>query len=138
MSVRRIVKDGVLYTCIYGPDGDVLDMVPGLGDIPLKKSNQSGKARRRRAELFLIAQGGLCFYCNEPPAPPVTLDEVIPRSKGGPCSLGNVVAACHACNQLKRDRAPTEIELKRAADLVPIYLLLAQGSALDHKNSPPE
>jgi len=37
MSVRRIVKDGVLYTCIYGPDGDVLDMTPGLGDVPMKK-----------------------------------------------------------------------------------------------------
>lgn len=41
----------------------------------------------------------------------LTLDHVVPRSRGGPTSWENVVACCRACNAKKRDRTPEEAHL---------------------------
>lgn len=37
-----------------------------------------------------------------------TLDHVLPVSRGGSQSPGNLVIACHSCNQLKGDLLPLE------------------------------
>lgn len=49
--------------------------------------------------------GGRCQYCG---ASAENLDHVIPRSKGGPHTWENVVAACRTCNTSKEDRLPHE------------------------------
>ena len=50
-----------------------------------------------------------CQYCGaQPPKGQLTLDHVIPRSRGGGDSWDNVVAACIPCNQRKGDRRPEE------------------------------
>jgi 5-methylcytosine-specific restriction endonuclease McrA len=41
----------------------------------------------------------------------LTLDHVIPRSKGGQHSWDNVVIACATCNSLKGDRLLNEIKM---------------------------
>ena len=46
-----------------------------------------------------------CQYCgSEPPKGHLTLDHVLPRSRGGEHTWENVVAACIPCNQRKGDR----------------------------------
>ena len=45
--------------------------------------------------------GGRCQYCG---AKAESIDHVQPRSKGGPHTWENVVAACRPCNSRKRDR----------------------------------
>ncbi len=53
-----------------------------------------------------------CQYCGERfPSTKLTLDHVIPRSRGGPNSWQNLVAACMACNQAKGSRTPEEAEM---------------------------
>lgn len=47
-----------------------------------------------------------CQYCATTKR--LTLDHVIPRSKGGLHTWDNVVAACQRCNSLKGDRTPAE------------------------------
>ena len=48
-----------------------------------------------------------CQYCgNKFDARRLTLDHVIPKSKGGKAEWSNLVAACHACNHKKADRTP--------------------------------
>lgn len=55
-------------------------------------------------------QDGICAYCfnemtfdnNRPNT--VTRDHVIPRSKGGPSSMFNLIGVCATCNQLKSDK----------------------------------
>ena len=43
-----------------------------------------------------------CQYCNKRfHEKELTLDHVVPRSKGGPTEWENVVAACTKCNQIK-------------------------------------
>lgn len=50
--------------------------------------------------------GSRCQYCGEAAE---NLDHVIPRSKGGPHTWENVVAACRRCNTRKEDRLPHEV-----------------------------
>lgn len=40
-----------------------------------------------------------CAYCNS--SEQLTLDHIIPRSKGGMDNTKNVVCCCHSCNQSK-------------------------------------
>ncbi len=50
--------------------------------------------------------GSRCQYCGSAAE---NLDHVIPRSKGGPHTWENVVAACRRCNTRKEDRLPHEV-----------------------------
>jgi 5-methylcytosine-specific restriction endonuclease McrA len=47
-----------------------------------------------------------CQYCGS--TKHLTLDHVIPRSKGGKHSWDNVVIACEQCNSRKGDRTPSQ------------------------------
>lgn len=47
-----------------------------------------------------------CQYCGSPKR--LTLDHVIPRSKGGNHRWDNVVTACQSCNSRKGDRTPQQ------------------------------
>ena len=46
-----------------------------------------------------------CQYCGSA-HPQLTVDHVVPRSKGGPSSWDNVVTCCAPCNRRKGDRLP--------------------------------
>ena len=52
-----------------------------------------------------------CQYCGS--RSNLTVDHVIPRSKGGTSSWDNIVASCAPCNRRKGDRLP------RQANMVP-------------------
>jgi len=53
---------------------------------------------------ILLRDQNRCQYCAKYVRPvDLTIDHVIPRSKGGTSSWDNVVAACKPCNQKKRD-----------------------------------
>jgi len=50
-----------------------------------------------------------CQYCKNPfPLSKLTLDHVIPKSRGGNRSFGNLVTSCMKCNQRKGSRLPKE------------------------------
>lgn len=51
-----------------------------------------------------------CQYCGTTKR--LTLDHVIPRSRGGKHSWDNVVTACERCNAMKGNRTPTEAGMK--------------------------
>jgi len=54
-----------------------------------------------------------CQFCGHvASAADLTLDHVIPRSRGGHTDWDNLVACCHTCNNLKGDRLPEEAGLK--------------------------
>ncbi|MFO0908984.1 MAG: HNH endonuclease [Isosphaeraceae bacterium] len=53
-----------------------------------------------------------CQYCGaQPGGSAITIDHVLPRSRGGATSWTNCVAACVACNTLKADRTPEQAGL---------------------------
>jgi 5-methylcytosine-specific restriction endonuclease McrA len=72
---------------------------------------------QRRRRLFdsptrkavFMRDGFACQYCGARLSLKAgTRDHVIPRSRGGPDTLTNVVAACRECNARKDDRTPRE------------------------------
>ena len=50
-----------------------------------------------------------CQYCGERTT--LTVDHVIPRSRGGLSTWDNIVAACAPCNRRKGDRLPHQIDM---------------------------
>jgi len=50
-----------------------------------------------------------CQYCGVFESPKdLTLDHVVPKSRGGDNTWTNLVTCCKSCNQKKRDRTPEE------------------------------
>ncbi len=56
---------------------------------------------------ILKRDGYKCAYCGRSDLP-LTIDHVIPRSKGGKETWENLVTACYRCNNKKGDRTPNE------------------------------
>ena len=53
-----------------------------------------------------------CQYCLESSLPSkLTLDHIVPRSRGGANSWENLVACCFTCNNRKGDRTPDEAQM---------------------------
>ncbi len=53
-----------------------------------------------------------CQYCGaQPGRNELTVDHVVPRSRGGTTSWENVVAACATCNRRKGNRTPEEAQM---------------------------
>ena len=60
---------------------------------------------------ILKRDNNICQYCGKNKSE-VTIDHVIPKSKGGKDSWINLVAACKRCNQKKGARTPTQAGMK--------------------------
>lgn len=61
------------------------------------------KARRRKIrETVLWREKSRCAYCRcQLTMETMTLDHVVPRSKGGAFEVGNLIASCGPCNSAK-------------------------------------
>lgn len=58
------------------------------------------------------SQGKRCAYCGEPRnLKHMTVDHVIPLSKGGTNDEENLRCACKMCNRIKNDMLPTEFSV---------------------------
>ena len=66
-------------------------------------------ARLSRKEVF-IRDNYTCQYCGRQ-ASGLTVDHVIPRSRGGKSVWENIVASCASCNRRKGNRLPREIQM---------------------------
>ena len=54
-----------------------------------------------------------CQYCGQRgAASELTLDHILPRSRGGKASWDNIVVACMACNVRKSNRTPSEAGMR--------------------------
>jgi 5-methylcytosine-specific restriction endonuclease McrA len=82
--------------------------------------------RRDRAARRNRSQGSHCFYCGAPfsgeGSLARTVDHRVPRGSGGHDGLANLVFACRACNQRKKDLPEQDFVasdwlLRRRADL---------------------
>jgi len=52
---------------------------------------------------------GVCHYCSRSVSPgQLTMDHIVPISRGGVSSRGNVVPCCHECNNKKKESLPME------------------------------
>lgn len=72
--------------------------------VPFKKIELSRKNILRR-------DGFRCVYCGNTP-PPLTVDHIIPRSRGGADTWENLACACKQCNNRKGNRTPEEANMR--------------------------
>jgi 5-methylcytosine-specific restriction endonuclease McrA len=70
---------------------------------------RSAKRKISRSVLF-ARDGWRCGYCGSSTGK-LTLDHIVPRSRGGESVWENVVASCAPCNRRKGDRLLTETEM---------------------------
>lgn len=69
-----------------------------------------------------------CQYCREIFTPlELTLDHVMPRSRGGLSTWENLVAACKACNREKSNRTPEEAHMPLLRRPRPVTLHTSRG-----------
>lgn len=76
------------------------------------------KRERRRARELRETQWwkrrqskGICHYCRRPTSPKeITMDHIVPISRGGKSTRGNVVPCCKECNNAKKQLLPMEWE----------------------------
>jgi TatA/E family protein of Tat protein translocase len=70
-------------------------------------------ADRFRAKNILLRDHSCCQYCGKQFAPSeLTLDHIVPRSRGGESSWDNLVACCKRCNHKKGNRTPEESKME--------------------------
>ena len=69
------------------------------------------KARRLRKTQWWRAKldKGICYYCHRKVGREnLTMDHIVPLSRGGKSRKGNVVPACKECNNKKKYMLPIE------------------------------
>jgi 5-methylcytosine-specific restriction protein A len=77
------------------------------------------KRERRKARELRNSQWwkrrcakGVCYYCKRPTLPKeLTMDHIVPIARGGRSKKNNVVTACKACNNKKKQLLPMEWDL---------------------------
>jgi 5-methylcytosine-specific restriction endonuclease McrA len=71
------------------------------------------QSRALSRKNILLRDRNTCQYCATVlPSGELTLDHVIPRSRGGSSTWENLVACCHLCNRRKGNQFPVEAGMK--------------------------
>lgn len=74
---------------------------------------EKSKARELRASQWWKRKrsSGLCYYCGRKFKPAeLTMDHLVPITRGGRSAQGNLVPACKECNNKKKYLLPSEWE----------------------------
>lgn len=73
-----------------------------------REKNKAREARQSQWWKQRTARG-ICYYCGSTVPPrKLTMDHVVPLSRGGKTTKGNVVPACKECNTRKSRLVPVE------------------------------
>lgn len=90
------------------------DLKPFAFDLDEKDiRRERSKARELRASQWWKRQlaKGVCYYCGkQTPPKELTMDHIVPISRGGRSTKGNVVTSCKECNNKKKHLLPMEWE----------------------------
>ena len=71
------------------------------------------QSRALSRKNILLRDRNTCQYCGTVlSSSELTLDHVIPRSRGGSSTWENLVACCHPCNRRKGNQSPAEAGMK--------------------------
>ena len=75
----------------------------------IKKEKEKARQLRKSRWWNNLIQSTQCYYCQSPlNAASATMDHIVPISRGGTSTKGNVVPCCKDCNNKKKDLTPVE------------------------------
>jgi 5-methylcytosine-specific restriction protein A len=82
-----------------------------LDESDLKRERQKAREIRESQWWKRRLAKGVCYYCRQrTPPKELTMDHIVPISRGGKSTKGNVVPACKTCNNAKKQLLPMEWE----------------------------
>ena len=75
----------------------------------IRKEKEKARRLRQSAWWMRKIQPGICYYCHSQVGRTrLTMDHVVPLSRGGRSTKGNIVPACKECNNRKKYLLPVE------------------------------
>ena len=82
-----------------------------IDDDTIRREREKARALRKTRWWHNQLAKGLCHYCKQKfPPEALTLDHIVPLTRGGVSKRGNIVAACKSCNSRKKYLLPWEWE----------------------------
>ena len=83
----------------------------------IKAEKEKAKILRKSQWWKNLSQNAVCAYCQQQiPPSEVTMDHIVPTSRGGFSKKGNLVPACKTCNTHKKDKTAVELILDQLAE----------------------
>jgi len=83
----------------------------GIDDAVIKRERAKARELRKSGWWKNKIARGVCHYCGrETPPTELTMDHIVPLSRGGVSSKGNLVPTCKSCNNMKKTLLPLEWE----------------------------
>lgn len=80
-----------------------------ISETDIRREKEKARAMRRTHWWNKKTSHGICFYCNRDVGrDQLTMDHIVPLSRGGKSKKGNIVAACKNCNNKKKYLLPLE------------------------------
>jgi 5-methylcytosine-specific restriction endonuclease McrA len=77
----------------------------------VKREKEKARNLRRTHWWDKKTQSGICHYCRRRVGrDQLTMDHIVPLSRGGKSKKGNIVPACKNCNSKKKSLLPVEWE----------------------------
>ncbi len=89
-------------------------------EVNTAREKETARKLRHSAWWRRRIQEGRCYYCERQVDPKeLTMDHVVPLSRGGRSKKGNLVPACKECNNRKKYLTPVEILLEQLEKKTP-------------------
>jgi 5-methylcytosine-specific restriction endonuclease McrA len=118
-KINRIeMRKKSTYKVVYVPVANQSEKQLQQTRIKTTRHNNRRRASLKNAEKRFISSNELkkllrqpCFYCNS--SERITIDHIVPLSRGGRHSIGNLISACHKCNSVKSARFIMEFRLNK-------------------------
>ncbi|MBX9703343.1 MAG: HNH endonuclease [Silvanigrellaceae bacterium] len=86
-----------------------------VDDAHIKREKAKVKLAKKSRWWQQKCSSGMCYYCkNKFPHKEFTMDHIVPLSRGGTTTPGNVVPACRPCNQTKGVDTPLDLVFKES------------------------
>ncbi len=113
-AIRLVIKNKVQilsYTekTVRGAEGLVMRVPAVIKLIKFIRAIYRAKVHFNKKNV-LIRDKYTCAYCGSR-FRDLTLDHIIPRSRGGKSNFDNCVACCRACNSKKGGHTPSEVRM---------------------------
>ena len=84
---------------------------PEISENEIKKEKEKARKLRKSNWWNAKIQKGVCSYCGKKVGKDqLTMDHVVPISRGGKSRKGNIVPSCKTCNNKKKYLLPVEWE----------------------------
>lgn len=83
----------------------------GMDEEEIRRERSKARELRKSRWWQNKLAAGLCNYCgNKFPPRELTMDHVVPLSRGGRSTRGNLVPCCKECNNRKKAMLPVEFD----------------------------